>query len=108
MDGPDPLRLELRIWIPHDGEVRGPRPRVQLAKQRVAADFRLQLRNAAVRIVQVAEHDRVGGTRLLAGGLELAVTHAALLFFGADLRAGDPLHTVRALLHHAAAAHGDV
>ena len=81
----------------------------ELAEQRVVARLGLQLRDAAVRIVQVAEHDRLGRAGLLAGGLDLAVADAAVL---ASRRRScarvDALHAVGALLHDAAAAHRDV
>src|SRR6185312_1170001 len=64
--------------------------------------------DAAVRIVDVAEDDRVGRARLLARGLDLPVADSAIVLLRLDLRAVDPLHAVRALLHHAAAADRDV
>src|SRR5205809_1100821 len=57
--------LQLRIHVPHCREIGRPRTRVQLAEQRVIPLVGLQLRDAARRIVQVAEDDGVGGTGLL-------------------------------------------
>ncbi len=62
----------------------------------------------AVRVVEVAEDDRVGRAGLLAGGTISPSRSVAVLALGLDLRRLDPLHAVGALLHHAAEAHGDV
>ena len=71
-----PSLAQLRIQVPHRRQIRRPRPRVQLGQQRVVALLGLQLRDAAVRIVQVAEDDRLGRAGLLAGGLDLAVARS--------------------------------
>ena len=71
------LVTQLRVDVPDRREIRRPRPRVQLAEQRVVALLGLQLRDAARRIVQVAEDDRVGRAGLLARGLDLAVADRA-------------------------------
>src|SRR2546425_691067 len=102
------LFTELRVHVPDRGEIRRPRPRVELAEQRVIPRFSLQLGDTARRIVQIAEHDRVGRARLLTRGLDFAVLDAAILFLGLDLHGVDALYAVGALLHHAAAAHRDV
>src|SRR5262245_1073706 len=73
----------------------------------VAAFLPLQLRHAAVRVVDVAEYDRLGRAGRLAGGLNLAVPHPAVLDFGRDLGAHDALEAERAFLHHAARTDGD-
>ena len=54
------LLTQLGVRVPHRRQVGRPRPRVQLAEQRVVARLGLQLRHAAVRVVQVAEDDRLG------------------------------------------------
>ena len=75
----------------------------------VAAARPCSLRDPAVRVVQVAEDDRLGRARRLAGGHDLAVADRPALAFSASMRAGaDALHAVGALLHHAAAAHRHV
>src|SRR5438132_9914274 len=93
---------ELRVHISHCRQIRRAWPRIQLAEQRVVARLRLELRDAAVRIVLIAEHNRVCRADLLAGGLDFAVADPPILFFRLDLRFVDALHAVRALLHHAA------
>src|SRR5204862_6822011 len=65
-------------------------------------------RHAAARVVEIAKHDRVRRTRLLARRLNLAVADRPIVLYRFDSRAVDPLHAVRALLHHAAAADADV
>src|SRR5262245_56008116 len=47
---------ELRVDVAHGRHVGRPRPRVQLRQHRIRALLRLQLRDAAVRIVEIAEH----------------------------------------------------
>src|SRR5262245_54502138 len=74
------LRPDLRIHVPDRRKVGRPRPRVQLADERVVARLGLQPRNAAPRIVQVAEDDGVGGAGLLARGLDLAVGDRPVAF----------------------------
>ena len=66
--------------------------------------FGLQRRDAALRIVQVAEDDRFGRADRLARGLHFAVLNAAAVLLGFDARGADALHAIRALLHDAAAA----
>src|SRR5580765_1485005 len=67
------LFAQLRVHVAERREIGRARPRVQLAEQRVVPDFGLQRGDAARRIVQVAEDDRVGGTGLLARRLDLTV-----------------------------------
>src|SRR5262249_55665014 len=76
--------------------------------QQVVAGVGLQARHPALRIVDVAEDDRLGGTGLLAGGDDLAVADRATLLVGGDARALDALHAVAALLHDPPRADGDV
>src|SRR5271167_898499 len=53
------LRLfQLRIGVANLGQIRRPRPRVQIAQQTVVARVCLQLRNPAVGIVDIAKDDR--------------------------------------------------
>src|SRR5262249_60673375 len=77
------------------------------AQRRVTAFFLLQLLHAAVRVVDVTEDDRFGRAGRLAGGLNLAVLHSAVLFFRLDLGVQDALEAERAFLHHAARTDGD-
>src|SRR5206468_4314339 len=67
-----------------------------------------QAGDAAVGIVQVAEHNRVRRTRLLARGQDLAVANPPVLRLRPDAGGIDPLHAVGAFLHDTAAADGDV
>src|SRR5580700_9120937 len=99
--------FHLRIRIAHRCQVRGARPRVQLTENRVIALLRLQLGDAAVRVVGVAENDGLGRARRLARGHDFAVGNRAVLLFGLDARVVYTLHAVRALFHDAAAAHSD-
>src|SRR5438876_12207075 len=85
---------QLRIHVANRCEIRGPWPRVQFTKERVIARFRLQLRHAAAPIVEIAKHDRVRRTRLLARRLNLAVADPPIVLFRLDSRAVDPLHAV--------------
>src|SRR5262245_28997206 len=93
--------LELRVHVANRTQVGRAWTRVQLAEQRVVPRLGLQPGDAARRIVQIAEDDRVGGTDLLTRRLDLAVADRTIFFFGVDLRLVDALHAVGALLHHA-------
>src|SRR5262249_13916346 len=64
--------------------------------------------NPAVGVVDVAENDRLGRAGLLARGLQRAIVNFLFGSLGIDAALVDALHTVRALLHDAAAAHADV
>src|SRR5947209_5075751 len=85
-------RFYLRVRVPHHREVRRARPCIQLAEERVVRRLRLQLRHLAVRVVEIAEDDRLGRTCLRARGGELAVLDAAVLTLRVDLEFGDALH----------------
>src|SRR5262245_51116737 len=67
------LRAQFRIDVSYRRQIHRARPRVELAEHRIATRFGLKTRNAAGGIVQVAEHDRVRRTDLLARGLDVAV-----------------------------------
>src|SRR5207342_378398 len=54
------------------------------------------------------EHDGLGRAHRLAGGDYLAVANLPVVTLGVDPRLIDALHAIGALLHHAAAAHGDI
>src|SRR6185436_6962414 len=99
---------QLRVRVLDLGQVGRPRPRVELADERVVPVLRLELRDRAARVVDVAEHDGLGGAHGLAGGLDLAVADGTSLVVGGDARLLDALHAVGALLHDPAAAHADV
>src|SRR5215510_14459090 len=96
---------ELRVHVTKGRQIRRPRPRIELAEQRVVPLLGFQPGHAALGIVDVAEDDGISRTRLLTRGLDLTVPDLAVLFFRVVLRGVDPLHAVSALLHHAAAAH---
>src|SRR5688572_14360490 len=99
---------QLRVGVLDRAEVGRARAGVEVFQHAVVARQRLQLRDGAPRVVDVAEHDRLRGAGLGAGGRDLAVLDRALLVLGLDLHPLDALHAVRALLHDAPAAHGDV
>src|SRR5439155_25424956 len=65
-------------------------------------------RDPAGSVANVAELDGRGGTGLLAGGPDVAVMNLVPRKLRVDLRAIDPLHAVRALLHHAPRTNRDV
>src|SRR3989442_587779 len=99
--------LELRIGIAHRRQITRARPRIQLAKEQVIARLSFQLGHAAVRVIGVAENDGFGRARRFAGRDDFGVADVAVLLFGFDAHVVDALDTVGALLHYAAAAHGD-
>ncbi len=104
--------FQLRVRITYFCQIRSPRARVQFAQQTVIARLRLQLRNLAIRIIDVPEDNGSRRTRLLAGGLQFVrvrgVIDLPVFPFRVHAALVDALHTVGALLHHAAAAHADV
>ena len=61
--------FHLRIGITNLRQICRPRPGVEIGQQTVVARLRFQLGNAALGIVDVAEHNRIRRTRLLARGL---------------------------------------
>src|SRR6186997_3301909 len=86
--------VEFGIRIPDRREVGGARLGVQLVEQDVAARARLLLRDRGVGLVEVAEHDGLGRTHLLAGGLDLAVADVAALVLRIDPGLVHALHAV--------------
>src|SRR6185437_13260032 len=99
---------ERGIRIADVGEECASRARVQFPKQREVRRLALPLRNLAVRIVQIAEHDRVRRAGSLAGRDNFTVLHFAVFLLRHDLCVVDALHAVRALFHDAAAANRDI
>ena len=78
------------------------------SSRRVARPALGQPRNFAFGIIQIAEHHGFGGTRLNAGGLNVAIGERTLLVVCYGLRSLDPLNAEGALFHDAAHANGDV
>ena len=95
--------LDLGVGIAQLRQVRRARPGVQLGQQAVVARAGLGLADVGVAVVQVAEDDRAGRAGRLAGGLHLVAADPLLApDLRRDPRLVDPLHAVRALLHHPA------
>ncbi len=89
-------------------EIGDVRPRAEVLEQLAAAGRLGEARDLAFRVLEIAEHERPRRARLRARRLDLAVAQRALLGPGLDLRALDPLHAERALLHHADLAQRNV
>src|SRR5215469_5902245 len=65
---PDIFRVRhFRIWISKAGEITGPRNDIQIFEDPVVAVLFFHLRDAALRILDIAENDRFSGTGLRAG-----------------------------------------
>src|SRR5579863_10327565 len=77
--------LQLRIRIPQTTQIGGAGPGIQLLKQAIVSRLGLELRHAALGIVDVSERDRLGGAGLHARRDNLAVGDAAIFLFGLDL-----------------------
>src|SRR5437879_11823101 len=93
--------------IVHDlGEIRDRRLGVQAREHVIAPRVLGELRDAGAPVMQVTEHDRLGGTGLGARGDDLAVPHVAVLEAGVILRTADPLAAEGAALHHPLLAPG--
>src|ERR1700722_18472967 len=99
---------DLRIGVAQTAQVSGSWPHVQIFQQAVVPSLRLELRHAALGIVDISENDGLGGTSLRAGRGDFAIGDAAVLLLGLDFHRIDALDAVRTLFHHAAAAHRDV
>ena len=103
-----PSRGQLGVGVAHARQVDRARAGADLVQQIVATRVGVKLRHLGVRVVQRTEHDRARRAALLAGGLQLTVEDDPPLDAGGDALALDALHAVRALLHDAARADGDV
>src|ERR1700678_3166580 len=91
-------------------QIRDGRLRIEFLERAIVAQLVVvaPAHHRTRRIVAVAERDCPRRTRLLARGDDLAVAQLAILGFGVELSKLDSLHTERAFLHHAGAAHGHV
>src|SRR5690606_20309066 len=98
----------LRVEVADLAEVARTRVRPELREQAVRAVLRAPLRDLRLGVVEIAEDDRAGGAGVLAGGPDVAVLDRLAGALALDLPLLDPLHAVRALLHHAAHADRDV
>src|SRR6185369_1439488 len=88
------LRLRKRwVGIHYRRQISRARTRIQVRQQSEVAWLRLQLAYPAVRIIDIAEHDRVRRARLLACCLEF-ITDARLRDLRRDASAVDALHTI--------------
>src|SRR5215210_4939705 len=105
--GPLPAGARRPI-VAHQLQVPHRRLRVELFEDAVAAIAGGEARDAAVGIVQIAEHDRFGRARLFARRLDRAVLQRLAQTLRLDLVLLDPLYAERALLHHAARPDRDV
>ena len=97
--------LNLRIWVTQRRQIARSRLGIQIREQSIVALLGFQLRNFAVRIVDIAKDDRLGRAHGLASGNDLAVAHFSSLELRLNLRPLNALHAVSAFLHDAAAAH---
>src|SRR5262245_35336103 len=95
-----PMALTLGVRA-HDLQVVHDRARVDLLEHAIGAVGLDDLRHAALRIVEVAEHDCVRRTRLLTRGLDVAVLDPAAGALAFDARLLDALHAEGAFFHDA-------
>src|SRR5580700_9190119 len=100
--------LYFRIGVADLRQIRGARARIQLAQQRIIETAALPFRNAALRVVEIAEHNGLRRADGRARGNDLAIAHLTVVFLRRDFRVIDALHAVGALLHDSAAAHRHV
>src|SRR5437867_2110752 len=70
--------------------------------------IRSQRRNPALRIFQIAENNRLRGTRLLACCLDISIRQWPLFLQCQVLGQLNPLHAQAALLHDAAGTYNDI
>src|ERR1051326_4644754 len=83
-------------------------PHVQVLEDPVLTVILREPRDAAVGIVQIAEHDRAGRTGLLARGADIPIPDRSAGPLRFDLRFLDALHAESTLLHDSARAHRDI
>src|SRR3984885_4637824 len=100
--------LHFRIGVANLGEISRARPRVQFRQQRVVQAVPLPFGNAALRVVQISEHNGLRRASGRARGHDFAIAHLAVLLLGRDLCVIDALHAVGALLHNTAASYRDI
>src|SRR5690606_12445231 len=100
--------LQFAGGIDNAGQITGARTGVQFVQGGVAAPRSPAAADPAVRIVEIAEYDGLGRADRLAGGDHIPVGNGAAGLLGFDAGMRDTLHTIRAFLHHAALAHGNV
>src|ERR1051325_388035 len=92
------LPADFRIRITQRRQVGRARLRVQIGQQAVVTTAALQLCDAALRVVRIAEDDGLRRAHGLTGGDDLAVPYRSALFFGFDLRHLNALYAVGAFL----------
>src|SRR5687767_5231203 len=92
----------LVLSMAHLLQIGDVRARAELLQHAVGALAGEQLRRAAGRVLEIAEHDRLGRAGLLAGGLDRPVGDRLAGLDARVLPLLDPLHAQAALLHHAA------
>src|SRR3989442_15878292 len=88
-----------RLWGDDAREIGDRGFGVQAGEHMVAARIAGELGNAGVPVVEIAEHDRFGRTRLRARRDDVAVAYVPILEARLILSAADALHAERALLH---------
>ncbi|HVT27627.1 MAG TPA: hypothetical protein VHE81_06375, partial [Lacipirellulaceae bacterium] len=76
-------------------------PGIQLREKRIIQFFRFSLRYGVLRIINIAENDRLRGTDLLARRFDSPVGNVGVMNARGDFRFADALHAVRAFFHHA-------
>src|SRR5579872_800957 len=100
------LLVAFRRTTPHDPEITHRGPNVEFPQNLITARVGGEPRHLAGRIVEVAEHDRVSRTRLLAGCFDRAIARDLLARFALGFL--DALHAESALFHHAPRTHRDI
>ena len=112
------VNLSLEGGIGHKRHVLDTILGVELGKKVVGSRVREHLRDLALRIVQIPEHDRTSRAGLFAGTPNGTVWNRPVLSGGPttglspfvlvlDLGLGDALRAQRAFLHHTTTSHGD-
>src|SRR5690625_3280091 len=92
-------RLRLRLFRDDFLQIDDPGLGIQLAQDLVSPAGGSDTSDPRVRILDIAEDDRVRRTGLRARGHDLAIHHATILELRISLGTTDPLHAEGALLH---------
>src|ERR1700678_3785429 len=99
---------DLRVGVAQAPQIGGSGPHVQVVEEAIVAGLRLELRHAALGIVDVSENDSLRGTSLGAGRCNFAIGDAAVFLLGLNFGHVDALDAIGTLFHDAAAADRDV
>src|SRR5882724_1726153 len=99
------LRVDFGIRVANAGQIRRPWAGIQFDQQTVVVWLRLESGHLTGWVIDVAKHNRLGGTDLGARRNNFAIAYFSVPGLRRDLDGLDSLDTVGAFFHYAAIAH---